>query len=225
MPLKSADVKVTGTAAKENGGEVMPIVTIPSISTKDKAGKAQTRHPVEIYNDAAAAKKKADAEMKEMRPKLAEPGSLGIQALFEENCAHPLEPITSVKLTDASGAVCRMSFTARYGAAEAEQVSAVFDATGQDINEYVVETVAAKFDNAVFLDAEGNFDKNVYDKFRIAIGKVAKELGVVCPLATTKVVVVKPDFHERRWKDFTVAQQKEISAVLPNTVSLTPVVA
>jgi hypothetical protein len=212
MPLKDANVKVTGPA-KENGKDEMPVITVPA---------AKGKHFVQIYNEAHADKKKAEQSMKETRPKLETPG---VDEVFAQNCAHPLEPITSVKLTDGSGAVCRLSFTAKYGAADAEQVEAVFDATGKDINDYLVSTVAAKFDSKVFLDAEGNFSKTVYDKFRLAVERVAKELGVECPLSTAKVVIPKPDFHERRWKDFTVQQQKDISAVLPNVVTLSPVTA
>jgi hypothetical protein len=117
------------------------------------------------------------------------------------------------------GEVTRVSFTSRYNNCDTEQVDATFasfdpvpDGKGgkvhRDINNYVVETIAAKFDDSVFMDAEGNFDLTAYNKFRLAIEKVAKDLGMVdaetgkvkSPLGTKRVLKVKPDFHERRFK-------------------------
>jgi hypothetical protein len=203
------------------------------------------------FNEAKKAIKDAEAVIKELEKVVHEQA---MTAIFAHNCdPNCLQPLTSVKLQDVEvdeedetirkpGEVTRVSFTSRYNNCDTAQVDATFanfapvpDGKGgkvhRDINEYVVETIAAKFDDSVFMDAEGNFDLTAYNKFRMAIEKVAKELGMVdaesgkvkSPLGTKRVLKVKPDFHERRFRDFNEDENFTLASVLPNTIQCAPV--
>ncbi len=205
------------------------------------------------FNEAKKQIKDAEAVVKELQGVIHEQAKT---AIFAHNCdPNCLQMLTSVKLQDVSydeeddkhetpipGEVTRVSFTSKYNNCDTEQVDATFssfapvpDGKGgkvhRDINNYVVETIKAKFDDSVFMDAEGNFDLAAYNKFRTAIEKVAKELGMVdaetgkvkSPLGTQRVLVVKPDFHERRFKDFNEEENFTLSNVLPNTIQCAPV--
>lgn len=205
---------------------------------------------VEEYNKAVAAQKIAEETIKKLRPSLL---NEGLNAILDFNC----EPgcvcqVTSVKIQDSkeiidpkdatrqrkirvAGEVIRLSFTSRYNGCDTEQVDAAFDGfKGRDINEYVAETVFATFDSSVFLDEKGNFDREVFTKYRDAIAKVTAELApknkqLQNPdgspknvLATKKALQVKPDFHTRRFKDFSRDENVTLTRVLPNTVQLVP---
>jgi hypothetical protein len=186
------------------------------------------------FNEAKKQMKDAEAVIKELQGTIHQ---RAMEKIFAHNCdPNCLKPLTSVKLQDVTvdeedesvrtpGEVTRVSFTARYNNCDTEQVDAAFqDFKGRDINDYVVETIAAKFDDSVFLDADGNFDLVAYNKFRIAIEKVAKDLGMVkdgkvqSPLGTKRVLKTKPDFHERRFRDFDEEENFTLAKVLPNTI-------
>jgi hypothetical protein len=203
------------------------------------------------FNEAKKQIKDAEAVIKELEKIV---HSEAMTAIFAHNCdRNCLQPLTSVKLQDIEvdeedktkitpGEVTRVSFTARYNNCDTEQVDATFsnfppvpDGKGgkvhRDINNYVVQTIAAKFDDSVFMDAEGNFDLVAYNKFRLAIEKVAKDLGMIdaetgkvkSPLGTKRVLKVKPDFHERRFRDFNEDENFTLANVLPNTIQCAPV--
>jgi hypothetical protein len=198
------------------------------------------------FNEAKKAIKDAEAVIKELESTIHEKA---MQHIFAHNCnTNCLQPLTSVKLQDVKvdeedetiripGEVTRVSFTAKYNNCDTAQVDATFanfpavrGADGKpvhrDINDYVVETVAAKFDDSVFMDAEGNFDLTAYNKFRTAIEKVARELDMVdaetgkvkSPLGTKRVLKVKPDFHQRRFREFSKEENFTLANVLPNTI-------
>jgi hypothetical protein len=205
---------------------------------------------VEEYNRAVAAKKIAEETITKLRPTLEQEG---IGAVLNFNCAPEcLTQVTSVKIQDVkevldpkdqtktrkikvNGEVIRLSFTSRYNTCDTEQVDAAFDTfQGRDINTYVVETLVASFDSGVFLDEKGNFDREVFSKYRDAIAKVTAELAPKnqqlqnpdgspkTVLTTKKVLKVKDDFHKRRFKDFSLEENATLVRVLPNTVQLVP---
>ena len=84
--------------------------------------------------------------------------------------------------------------------------------------------VVSKFDAKVFFTAnkagELKFDDAKYKAFVDAIATVAKKLGVAMPLTSVKVLVPKADFHDRRFADFDVETNKQLSGVLPTSLSL-----
>lgn len=218
MPLKklSKNLKLEEPAKKTNS---IPKLLLAGTMVRD-------------YCNAADAEKAAKELKERLAPDLRE---VALDYLFQENVRHPENAFNSLKLEDKPikkdksameeepAAVVRFEFTSKYNAADAEQVSEVFDGfEGVDVNEHVVEALVAKFDASVFLDANGNFDKKKYDKYRTAIEAVAVELDDKMPLTTEKVVMPKPDFHVQRWALFDEAQQRSISEVLPNTTRLIP---
>lgn len=219
-----ANVKVTSTAETKKKDEI-PVVKVEGDMMKR-------------FNEAKKQVKDAEAVIAELQPHVHQ---YAMEKIFEHNCApNCLKQLTSVKLQDytvdedtqeeTAGEVTRVSFTSRYNSCDAEQVDAAFaEFSGRDINEYVAETLKATFDDKVFLDADGNFDKKVYDKFRTAIERVARELGlknddgtVKSPLNTRRVLITKPDFHERRFRDFDAEENFTLAKVLPNTIQCTP---
>jgi hypothetical protein len=226
----ASTVKVTTAEVADKKSEI-PIVRFEGETMKK-------------YNDAVAAMKEADGLIKELKPVIHQ---AAMQHIFTHNCAKTcVQQMTSVKLQDVTideakdegdperyilGEVTRVSFTAAYNNCSAEQVEAAFQKMpGRDVNDYVGETLAASFDDKVFLDAEGNFDQKVYDKFRVAVEKVARELGlknadgsVNSPLKTKRVLIVKEEFHEKRFKDFDVDENFTLAKVLPNTIQCVPV--
>jgi len=180
---------------------------------------------VRDYNEAAAEKKAAEETMKELAVLLKEEALVEI---LPRNCADPASPISSVVLVDDRGESIRVSFTSKYNNTDPALVEKTFDMLEEanaklDVNDYVVETLAAKFNSKVFLADDGSFSRVRYERFFTAIQAVADSLKVENPLSTEKVVIPKPDFHERRWKDFTAAQQVPLTLALPNTVTLTPI--
>lgn len=176
------------------------------------------------YNKADSDVKKAEAQLKELKPDILEQG---IDEIFAKSCANPTKPVLTVKLRDTTGETLRVQFTAKYGVAVGDQVEAVFKSiTRSDsaINAHVEETVQGKFNCAVFNNAKGAFDEKKYNKYMEAISAVSRELGDACPLETFRVVKPKETFHLNRWTAFPkVEQQKQLSQVLPNVTSVVPI--
>jgi hypothetical protein len=226
----SATVKVTVQALAQKTGEI-PIVRFQGETMKQ-------------YNEAVAAEKEAQSIIKELKPVIHQ---AAMQHIFSHNCSPScLQAMTSVKLQDVKideakdeddlerfilGEVTRVSFTSAYNNCNAEQVENTFQQMkGRNVNDYVAETLQATFDDKVFLDADGNFNQKIYDKFRVAVEKVARELdlknadgSVNSPLKTKRVLIVKSDFHEKRFKDFDVEENFTLTKVLPNTIQCVPV--
>lgn len=213
MALKKLKVKMTAAVASKPGD--IPTVTIEGDLVKQ-------------YNKADAQMKAAKAVMDDLRPEILE---LGTTEIFKRSTDDPKNPTCTVKLQDEEAEVLRVQFTSKYGkVADVEAAEELFeeltDADGKpvDINDFLQETVAAKFNCDVFNDTDGKFQQKVYDKFRMAIEKVARELGVPCPLETEKVVAVLPSLHEKRWSTFPdPAVQVRLSQVCPNTTQIVPV--
>lgn len=212
MPLKPL------AGVKLNAEEKPKTAEIPTIDVDSVI--------VERYGKAKAAYDEAEATMKELRPFILDHA---LPHIFSHNCdPNCLKPLASVKLKDSKGAVCNVQFQNKYGAVAAEPVEEFFeDRKKLDINDYIVETVAASFDSTIWLDADGNFNKKLYERFRAAIEKVCVENNLFDsegnlrnPLATKRVVVVRPNFHERRFKDFAADDQTALSEVLPNTSAI-----
>jgi hypothetical protein len=223
-------VKITGVVVPPKKDEI-PVVQVEGDTMKR-------------YNEAVAAKKDAEDAMTELKPILHE---TAMQFIFDHNCKRDCtNQLTSVKLQDVTideelpasdpkrvitGEITRVSFTSRYGSCDADQVEATFSTMkGRNVNDYVTETVAATFDDKVFLDAEGNFDAKVFKKFQVAIERVATELGlknedgsVKSPLSTKRVLITKEGFHEQRFKDFNSEENFVLAKVLPNTIQCSAV--
>lgn len=186
------------------------------------------------YNEARDQMDKAEEVINELKPDLIE---AGLQAVFEHNSAHagnPKEIISSVNLQaeadeDAAKAeVCMFSWTKKDLKNNYKQVDAEFkrlrttDGKKADINEFAGFAVVAKFDTGVFM-VDGKFDEKRYKAFMEALAAVAEKFEVENPLSCGKVLVPKPDFHEKRWERFDVEANLVIQTVLPTQCNLKPV--
>jgi hypothetical protein len=247
MPTATAPkskVKSAMPAPKPAGlsriGDKVKVNAVAAAPSKDEIPVVQIEGDIcQRYNEAAQQIKDATATINTLKGVIHQHA---MEKIFAHNCAPDcLQPLTSVKLQDIQvdeedetirtpGEVTRVSFTSKYNTCDTAQVDAAFqDFNGRDINNYVVETIAAKFDDSVFMDAEGNFDLTAYNKFRLAIEKVARDLGMVkdgvvqSPLGTKRVLVTKPDFHLKRFKDFNEEENFTLAKVLPNTIQVAAV--
>ncbi len=217
MALKKLKIKIPVNGHSDKDKAKMPIVDIEGDVVKQ-------------YNAASAAMKAAEDVMKDLRPEITE---VGVGAVLEFNVGAPANPVASAKLVDATGASTLVSFTAKYSAlgdtAKVENVENFFasldgDVTDTDINHYVQETVQAKFNCKVFNDEVGVFSKLKYDKYRLALERVARELGDPCPLEVSKVLMPLEGFHAKRWAAFpSVELQMALAEVLPNVVTVKPI--
>jgi hypothetical protein len=222
MALKALKVATNEASSKKKSDIVIV----------DISGETVTK-----YNQAVVAQKAAEAAVKELGASLK---SCGLPELFSLATTNPDTPPSSIKLRDELGGVVRLTSQDRYGVVDPEVVDPVFESLGADINDFVQYTVKAAFDSKVFLaqpgtsaGQAGNFSAKVYNAYKGAIDQVTARLikeGLLlpetpAPLAAEKVATVKPDFHGRRWRAFPqVAQQVQLSEVISNTVTLTPVV-
>ena len=215
MALKKLKVRMAAAPATKPGD--IPVINIEGDLIKQ-------------YITADAQAKAAEAVMKDLRPEILE---LGTAEIFKRSVGDPKNPTPTVKLQDEQNEVVRVQFTAKYGKiADVDAVEELFDAARDskgkkvDINDYIQETVAAKFNCDVFNGPDGKFQQAIYDKFRMAIEKVALQMEVACPLETTKVVVPLAVLHEKRWETFPdAAVQAQLSLVCPNTIQIVPVTA
>lgn len=196
MALKQINVNATPAAKKKSDVPAFEIgVNLP------------TR-----LNAAVRRLKELEAEKAQIEAEL-EP--IALRHLLEHNVDNT--PVSSIKMSDDDGGVAMFIFQNKYSPADAEAADAVFTAMGEDINDYVVQTTKASFDNKFFFDADGNFDQAAYDEVSTAVAGVAKKLKKSNPLSYKTVVVPKPDFHELRFKKFNVENNLRLCEVLPNT--------
>lgn len=214
MALKRADVPVNAASTKAES-------KFPELILEDGDTVSQ-------FASLSDRQKRIEEELKRCKQDIQD---LGLPFLYEYNTTNPDSPTTSVKLVQkpicgddepAPAEAVLLSFTAKYSDASAEAVDTAFSELfpHHNVNRYVVETVAAKFDSNVFLNEKGGFSKKKFDAFKKAIDATAEELGVPSPLTCARVVKPKDTFHTERWKDFTKTAQAKLRAILPNTVSI-----
>jgi hypothetical protein len=215
MALKRTQIVETAPASKKGS-------KLPELATKGVAR----------YVEIEAQFKVLDAELKLAKVSLAKAGSTGV---IKHNVS-AVEPVSSVRLyetvkVEETGELARsevvVSFQDRYSVANPEAAESLFEAMGKDVNSYVHETAAVKFNSDIFI-VNGEFNQKVFDVINASVKKAVEDLvkkkvlpeGAVSPLATSTVVVPKPDFHARRFKDFTVEENESITEVLKNTVTI-----
>lgn len=203
-------------------------------STKDIA-VVRVNNDIARYVKARQDLEDAQAIVDQLEPTLK---AAGCREIFNHNTEDPTTPWSSVKLQDNNDAMVRVSFTAKYSAANADAVEAAFetirtvDGEEVDVNNYVQETLKASFDSDVFLkktkvvDESGKeitvseFDQNRFDTFNAVIAAAAEKLGVANPLSAKRIVTARPEFHNLRWSRFDAAAQATIQKALPAVVSM-----
>jgi hypothetical protein len=177
------------------------------------------------YNDAAAVVKDAEQYMKDLKP-IMQPDALA--EIFRHNSDKPWDPIASVKFQDDADSVLMVSFTAKYSPTTAAVAEALFkgiktkNGDAPDINNYLTRTMVGKFDSTCFLGPDGKFDRRKYTAIFEALRGVAQQLGISNPLSTEETVIPMPDFHARRWMDFSVETNKRIAEEIKNQINFVP---
>jgi hypothetical protein len=199
----------------------------------------EIRGLVSVYCEAEANLKEATAIVDSLKPMVC---NHGVIQIIDHNCSAPHNPWTSVKIKDVTfpegedPGAARVSSTVKYKFGSADAVSLVFDALRDkavsagmaedeakkkyNVNDYIQETVVASFDNKFFLNKEGDFDQKRYDMVQAALDTVAKKLNATNPLTCKTVVLPKPDFHEKRYSNFTAEENLRIHSVMPNVCSV-----
>lgn len=212
MPLKSLNVALNEQPKK----------TSSDIKTVTVGGSI-----VADFNRAAVAAKKAEVAAEEARASVLE---IGLPEYFAVATANPDTPPSSVKLQDDTGSVVLLSLTNSYRDVDPEAAEQVLNEFGAEIEKHAQYVVAAKFDDKIFVNANGKFSKKIYEAYRSAIERVTAQLvrdgvlpvGTATPLTGKEVARVFPSFHHDRWSKFTSEQQAEIHRVIPATVALKP---
>lgn len=181
------------------------------------------------FNEARDQIDKATEVINELKPDLHD---AGLQAVFTHNVEHADDPkqiISSVNLLDsASGEIVQFSWSRKNLKNDPKQVSTEFkgirrtDGKKADINDYAAYAPVTKFDEKVFI-VDGKFSQQRYDAFMAALNTVAAKFKVENPLSCGKVLLPKPDFHEKRWAEFDVETNRVLHTVLPTQVSLEPI--
>lgn len=148
-------------------------------------------------------------------------------ALFQHNVENPTDPKTTVKVTDEGTGCVNVSFKNQYSDLPYTETLALLTKLGvRNVNKFVAEHLVVGFDPTVFYGEGGLLNTELYTEMVEAIQDVAARHNVACPLSSTKVLRVKPDFHVERW---TIGNhetdQETLSETVRNTVSFTPVVA
>lgn len=143
--------------------------------------------------------------------------------LFFKHC-ETNEAVSSIKIVDEVGATCRLTLQDRYSACDCNAANAIFEDLGYDAGDYALETVSANFDSKVFITNDGQFNEGLYKDMVEAVARIAKKHNVSNPLSCSTKIMPKPDFHERRFREFTAEENRRLSEVIKCTITLTPVV-
>jgi hypothetical protein len=176
------------------------------------------------YNKAAEHRKTAEREMVNLKTVM-QPAAIHYITNF--NCDHPSDAMPSVVFKDKDGAATRITFTRKYFPVNATAAEMLFghlrlkNGKSADINHYLHRTMVGTFDSSVFIGPHG-FDAECYTKIMQAMEAVSKKLGIQNPLSTEEVVLPRPNFHEIRWQHFTPDANEEITEVIPNQVTFSP---
>ena len=219
-------------------------IEIPDVADKKAKSSIPTffipGDTVARFNEARDQVDRGTEVMNELKPTLIE---AGLQAVFTHNSAHAENTkaqISSVNLMDRlpdeeqqpdeeqPKEVCMFSWTRKNTANNPKQVEAEFNGLRTlhgkraNINDYAGYEVVAKFDASVFM-VGGKFSQERFNAYMVALAEVSARFEVDNPLSCGKVLVPKPDFHERRWSDFDVVSNIAIHSVLPTQCNLKPI--
>jgi len=229
----------------------MPRKPEPTASLKEKTS-ARTANDIPViqvegdvvkrFNEAKDQIEKAKLVIEALAPDLLE---RGLRAVFKHNIArsgNTDEQISSVRLQDTSGKPAKgqeekvetvlFTWSKRNNKCNSKNVEAFFKGMsggftlgGEKIvrSNYADWVTEGEFDTDVFIDPETKkFDMKRYEAFVAALDEVAKKYKVANPLSVTKVMVPTVDFHTRRFKDFDLNTNVDLTEVLPTTLQLEP---
>mgnify|MGYP003346645498 CR=1 FL=1 len=175
------------------------------------------------YNEANRVAKDAEKLMAKLAPDLKQ---AALEHLYGFNIEHPTAPLTTVAVQDEEGSSANVSFKNAYGKEvdEAKALAALESVGCQDPNLYLAESLKVTFDGSAFVDENGDVRLAYYRAMQAAAQSVADKFGLPNPLATKKVVTIRPAFHESRFAMWpTVKAQEQLTESIPNQISLTPI--
>jgi hypothetical protein len=193
MPVAPLKVAVPASAKSSKKGDY------PAVKVKATVGRIL---------DAIEACADAEGEYAEAKAELI---PVATSELFNYN-ASASKPASSVKLVDEAGAEVLATMPNKYSSLsdeQAEKLEGVLVAAGAvsakpkkgeaSINDWLMRTIVAKFDSKVFVGADAKFNTGLYTDLVSAIAAVAEKHGVANPLTQESVLVVRPEFHQKRW--------------------------
>ncbi len=216
MPLKKLETK--GTATKKASSVPIKVILVEDNDELEIAKFIQ----------AQVALVKAESTIEKLKPAIKR---YAAKQVFIANTANGDGNVKSVELKDkdVEEANLRVTLADSYPTMEAAKAEAIFatvkrkDKKPVDVNDYVHQVRSAVFDNKAFLDGTGAFCDESFNLFFEACEAVAKKLRVPNPLTSAIVTMVKPDFNDRRYKDFGAAEQVMLFEALPNKTSISVV--
>jgi hypothetical protein len=209
-------------ALKRLSDKTVKMATPPPTNSKIPVIPIDEEDLLKRYVKADQQKKAAEAEMKELGDEIR---AIGLDEIFTRSCKHPMEPTTTVRLQDRSQEIVRVEFINSYKEVAAlPKLEKLFKSEKLDINNFIQESVKAKFDDSVFYDDEGEFDAEIYEEIREALQSVVDSRpGMENPLQTSKIIKPKDSFHAERFAAFPhPEQQADLFDAAPNTVRIIP---
>jgi len=184
---------------------------IPTVTVEGK--------DIRKYVEAVAKAKEAKEEQDSVKPAVL---GIGVPEIMSYNCDNPDSPVSSVRLIDDTAAEVVVSLQNRYSSVSPEAaIAALVEVGVQDVNDYIQEEMAVKFNTAAFHKADGTFNAELFIAVREALAAVAKKFNVSGELIEKdKVVRPNANFHTDRWHDFTAYQNERLHEAMPTVVQV-----
>lgn len=146
----------------------------------------------------------------------------GLKYIFDHNTGKATGFDLAVRLKDQLGASCRVAFTNKYRALSAAKIIPWLQALHVNLDDLIKTNILCTIETEKFVDAEGKFDRKLYDKFKEHVRAFEKENKVSNLLEEENQTALVKGFHEGRWAQFNKEQQLELlTDVAPNTVTVT----
>lgn len=175
-----------------------------------------------LFSQTVGKIKSLEAEKAELEVKLK---AAGVAELLKTNCAAEV-PHSSVKLIDEEDGVVTVTLKNAYSETTPTIAEKVCEELVLDPNDYFQTVLKYGFNQKIFYKADGTFNEKVYRALRRVIGEKVAELidsgdldRATEPFSETKAVVVKPEFHAKRWA-LGVEANETIQKTVPAQVAI-----
>lgn len=175
-----------------------------------------------LFSQTVGKIKSLEAEKVDLEVKLK---AAGVAELLKTNCAAEV-PHSSVKLIDEEDGVVTVTLKNAYSETTPTAAEKVCEELVLDPNDYFQTVLKYSFNQKIFYKADGTFNEKVYRALRRVIGEKVAELidsgdldPAVDAFSETKAVVVKPEFHAKRWA-LGVEANETIQKTVPAQVAI-----
>ena len=175
-----------------------------------------------LFSQTVGKIKSLEAEKVDLEVKLK---AAGVAELLKTNCAAEV-PHSSVKLIDEEDGVVTVTLKNAYSETTPTVAEKVCEELVLDPNDYFQTVLKYSFNQKIFYKADGTFNEKVYRALRRVIGEKVAELidsgdldPAVDAFSETKAVVVKPEFHAKRWA-LGVEANETIQKTVPAQVAI-----